>query len=48
MDLFEKIKEGVDFAQDKTTSITGGRVVNIISLLIFKTGGMYKSCEQWE
>ena len=46
--LFEKIEEGVEFAEAANTPIPGGKVVNIGYLLIFRTGGMEKACEQWE
>ena len=48
MDLFEKIEEGVEFAEAATTIIPGGKVVNIAYLLILSTGGMEKACKQWE
>ena len=48
MELFEQIEEGVDFLETAKTPIPGGKVVNISYLLILKTGGMEKTCEQWE
>ena len=48
VDLFEKIEELVDFTESVNTPIPGGKVVNIAYLLILRTGGMEKSCEQWE
>ena len=48
VDLFEKIEERVEFAEAANNPIPGGKVVNITYLLILKTGGMEKSCEQWE
>ena len=48
VDLFEKIKEVVEFIEAANTPIPGGKVVNIAYLLILRTGGMEKSCEQWE
>ena len=48
VDLFEQIEEGVDFAEAANTPIPGVKVVNIAYLLILRTGGMEKSCEQWE
>ena len=44
VDLFEKIEEGVDFAEAANTPIPGGKVVNITYLLIISTGGMERSC----
>ena len=46
--LSEKIEEGVEFAEAATTPIPGGRVFNISYLLILRTGGMEKPCDQWE
>ena len=46
--LFKQIEEGVEFSEATNTPIPGGKVVNIAYLLILKTGGMEKSCEQWE
>ena len=46
--LFEQIEEVVEFAEGANTPIPGGKVVNISYLLIITTGGMEKSCEQWE
>ena len=48
VDLFEHIEERVDFSEAANTPILGGKVVNIAYLLIIRTGGMEKSCEQWE
>ena len=48
VDLFEQIEEGVDFEDATNTPITGGKVVNIAYLLILRTGGMEKACEQQE
>ena len=48
VDLFEKIEEGVEFTEAANTPIPGGKVVNIAYLLILRTGGMEKDCEQWE
>ena len=48
VDLFEKIEEGVDFAKASNTPIRVGKVVNISYLLILRTGGMEKDCENWE
>ena len=45
VDLFEKIEEGVEFAEAAKTPILGGKVVNIAYLLILRTGGMEKPCE---
>ena len=46
VDLFEKIEEGVDFSESANTPIPGGKVINIAHLMILRTGGMEKSCEQ--
>ena len=46
IDLFEIIEEGVDFAEAANTPIPVGKVVNIAYLLIFRTGGMEKACQQ--
>ena len=48
VDLFEKIEEGAEFSEAANTPIPGGKVVNIVYLLILRTGGMEKSCGQWE
>ena len=40
--LFDKIEEGVAFAEAANTPIPGGKVVNIADLLILRTGGMKK------
>ena len=46
VDLFEQIEEGVEFAGVANIPILGGKVVNVAYLLILRTGGMEKSCEQ--
>ena len=38
----------MEFAEAANTPIPGGKVVNIAYLLILRTGGTEKSCEQWE
>ena len=48
VDLFEQIEEGVEFVEAANTPIPGGKLVNIAYLLILRTEGMEKSCEQWE
>ena len=48
VELFEQIEEGVESAEAANTPIPGGKVVNIAYLLILRTGGIEKSCEQWE
>ena len=48
VDLFEQIEEGVEFVEAANTPIPGGKVFNIAYLLILRTGGMEKSCDQWE
>ena len=48
VNLFEQIEEGVKFAEAANTQIPVGKVVNIAYLLILRTGGMEKACEQWE
>ena len=48
VDLFKKNEEEEDFVEATNTTIPGGKVVNIAYLLILRTGGMGKSCEQWE
>ena len=48
VDLFEAIEEGVEFSEAANTPIPGGKVVNITYLLILRTGGMVKACEQRE
>ena len=48
VELFEKIEEGVDFAEAANTPIPGGKVVNIAYLLTPRIGGTEKACEQWE
>ena len=48
IEIFEKIEEGLEFAEDANTPIPGGKVVNIAYLMIISKLGMEKSCEQWE
>ena len=48
VELFEKIEEVVEFVESSNNPIPGGKVVNIAYLLILRTGGMKKACEQWE
>ena len=48
VDCFEQIEKGVEFAEAANTPIPGGKVVNIVYLLILRTGGKEKSREQWE
>ena len=48
VELFEQIEKGVEFAEAANTPIPGGKVVNIAYLMILRTGGMEKACEQWE
>ena len=48
VDLFEKIKEGVEFVEAASTPIPEVKVVNIAYLLLLRIGGMEKSCEKWE
>ena len=48
VDLFEQIEEGLEFTEAANTPIPGGKVVNIAYLMILRTGGMEKACEQWE
>ena len=43
VDLFEKIEEGVEFAEAANTPTQGGKVVNIAYLLILRIGGTEKS-----
>ena len=40
--IFEKIEEGVDFAEAVNTPTPGEKVFNIAYLLILRTGGMEK------
>ena len=47
VDLFEKIKEAVKFAEAANTPIPVGKVVNIAYLLILGTERIEKSCEKW-
>ena len=42
VELFEQIEEGVDFSEADNTPIPGGKVVNIVYLLILRKGGMEK------
>ena len=44
--LFEQIEEGVEFLEAANTPIPGGEVVNISYLLIIRTVGIEKACEQ--
>ena len=44
----KKIEKEVEFAEAANTSTPGGKVVNIFYLLIPRTEGMEKACEQWE
>ena len=48
VELFEKIEEGMEFEEAANNPIPGGKVVNIAYLLILRTRGTRKSCEQWE
>ena len=48
VEIFEQIEEGVEFVEAANTPISGRKVVNIAYLLILRTGGMEKACEQWE
>ena len=48
VDLLEQTEEIVEFAEAANTPIPGGKVVNIVYLLILRTGRMEKVCEQWE
>ena len=48
VDLFETIEEVVEFAKSSNTPIPGGKVVNITYLMIIRTVGMEKFCEQLE
>ena len=47
VDHFEKMEEGVVFAEAANTPIPVGKVVNIAYLLILRTWGKEKACEQW-
>ena len=47
-ELFEQIEEVVELTEAANTQILGGKVVNIAYLLILRTGGIEKACEQWE
>ena len=44
----KKIEEGVEFAEAANIPIPGGKVFETAYLMILRTGGMEKSCEQWE
>ena len=44
VDLFDKIKEVVEFAEAANTPIPGGKVINVAYLLILITVGIEKSC----
>ena len=46
VDLFEKIEEGVEFAEVENTPIPVEKLVNITYILILITRGMDKSCEK--
>ena len=48
VNLSEQVEEGWEFEEAADTPISGGKVVNIAYLLIISTGGMEKSCKQWE
>ena len=48
VELFEQIEEGVEFAEAANTPIPGGKVVDIAYLMILRTGGIEKPCEQRE
>ena len=48
VELFEQIEEGVEFAEAANTPIPGGKVIKIAYVMISRTGGMEKACEQWE
>ena len=49
VDLFEKIEEGVEFAEaENTPFLGGGGVVSITYLLILRTGSKGKAREKWE
>ena len=45
VDLFEKIKEGVEFAEAANTPVLKGEEVSIAYLLFLSIGWMEKSCE---
>ena len=45
VELFEKIEIGVELVEDTNTPTTGGKLVNIVYLLILRTGRMKKACE---
>ena len=42
VDIFEQIREGVQFAEPDNNPIPGGKEVNIAYLLLLRTGGMEK------
>ena len=46
VELLEKIEEVMEFVESNNTPIPGEKVVNIYYLLILRTGGMEKSCEE--
>ena len=48
VDLFEENEEGVEFAEAANTPIPGDKLVKISNLLILRTVGNEKPCEQWE
>ena len=45
VEIFEKIEEGVEFAESDNTPIPGGKVFNIAYLMILSTVDMEKACE---
>ena len=45
-DLFEENEEGVEFAEAANTPIPGDKLVKISNLLILRTVGNEKPCEQ--
>ena len=48
VEVFEQIEEGVEFSESSNTPIPVGGVVNIVYLMILRTGDTEKSCEQLE
>ena len=48
VELFEKNEEGDEFGETANIPIPGWKVVNISYLLVLRTGGTEKVCEQWE
>ena len=48
VDHFEKMEEGVVFAEAANIPIPREKVVKITYLLILRTDRMEKACEQWE